>query len=145
MSTMLRVDQIPSAWNAIKYAAATANMNKISNEELPVYLNKLLASLLNETSQCFLRLDEEKQLSAIALTRVNQDATSGERSLFIICLYSFKMVEEGQWKSDMEELKEFAKQSNCKRITFYSNNQRIYDLAESLGFTEYYRCFTMDS
>jgi hypothetical protein len=142
---MLRVDQIPATWNAIKYAAASANMNKISNEELPVYLNKLLASLLNETSQCFIRLDEENQLSAIALTRINQDATSGERSLFIICLYSFKFVEEGQWKTDMEDLKSFARKSNCKRITFYSNNERIYEMANTLGFTEYYRCFTMDS
>lgn len=132
-------NQIPQLWDAIKFAAVS--VDRIGENERPLYLNRLLAALLNDTAQCFVRMNGERQLQGIAITRFTQDEVTGERSLFINCLYSFQGVDRDQWESDFAYIREFAKVSGCKNITAYSNNPRVFEIVESVGFKERYRCF----
>lgn len=142
MTIKLLPDQVPKLWNAIKFAAAT--IDRVSQEHLPNYLNKLLAELLSEKAQCFIRMDETRHLLAIAITKISIDNVSGDRILTISCVYSFQKAALTDWNDDRELLRSFAIKSGCKRIVTCSNNQRVFDLALSNGFTEQYRCYALE-
>jgi hypothetical protein len=142
MGYQVRVDQIQSLWPSIKFAAAQANAGVVSEKNLPVFLNKLLASLMSGVTQCFVRVDENNQLLALAITQLNEDKVSGEKFLLFLYMYSFKPVDNQQWIDDFNEVKSFAKQNKCTRILLNSSNNRMFEIVSLLGFSEYYRCFT---
>jgi hypothetical protein len=107
-------------------------------------LNRLLADLLSEKAQCFIRYNEARQLQAVVITRFIQDLITGEKSLLINTLYSFQSVGEDEWKSNMDVIEKFARNTKCKNISTYSNVSRVYELASSLGFNELFRCFVKE-
>jgi hypothetical protein len=135
-------NQVPRLWEAIKFAAVKAN--RIEEKDLPFYLNKLLADLLNDKAQCFVRIGEDRQLQAIIITKIIVDMLSGSKGLSINCLYSFESVPNEVWITTMKSLFEFAKASECKIISAYSSNERVFDLVSLVGFTERFRCFSME-
>jgi len=135
-------DQVPQLWEAIKFASLKADT--IEEKDRQLYLNRLLQSLLSSKAQCFVRLDNERQLMALTITRIMNDEVTGEKSLFINCLYSFKRVLDEQWKEEFEILKRFAEKQGCVKITTYSSNKRVFEIVSLLGFTERYRCFIME-
>lgn len=142
MTIKLLPDQVPKLWNAIKFAAAT--VDRVKEKNLPNYLNKLLAALLSDKAQCFIRMDENRHLLAIALTKISIDDISGDKVLTITCVYSFQKSAATDWNEDRELLRSFAIKSGCKRIVTHSSNPRIFDLALSNGFSEQYRCYTLE-
>ena len=131
MPIMLTPDQVPAFWEAIKYSVVTSN--NIEKEYMSNYLNRLLYTLLSGKSQCFVRLDEERKLEAIAITNLATDAISDEKVLFVSCLYSFKKSPLEAWLDGMELLKSFATEQNCKAITCRVVNEKAADLCKSLG------------
>lgn len=135
-------DQIPKLWDAIKYA--TSRANRFGKDELPFYFNRLLHALLSSKAQCFVRLDDARILNAVLITRIVQDEVTGRKALFIEALYSFKMVDDEEWRSDAEIVRQFAKKAGCVLITTYSNNERVWDILKTIGFTERYRCFVQN-
>ena len=131
--------QIPVVWENIKYAVSKTA--EVDEENLQAYFNELAHSLLNDKSQCFVRLDDDRNLLMLAITKIIVDKFSGKKKLHIQCLYSFKLVEDETWKADMEFLRKFAKDRKCSYITFDSRNKRIWNLGEILGFREKHRHF----
>ena len=134
--------QIPKFWEHIKYSVA--NANQLQGEELPLYCNRLLASLLNSYAQCFIRVDENKQLLAILITRLVGDEITGKQSLFIESLYSFQRVLDSEWAEDMKIIVEFATANKCNYITTYTQLQRVVDIITPLGFKERFKCLYME-
>ena len=134
--------QVPQLWDSIKYASS--HVNRINGNELQKYLNTLLHALLNDKAQCFIRVSEEKKLQALALTRFVQDEVTGDKSLLVECLYSFEPVDQPQWESDMSFIRKVAESNKCKKIITYSNNERVFDIVTSIGFSERYRCFAIN-
>jgi len=98
----------------------------------------LLTDLLNDKAQCFIRFDDERQLSAVGITRFSQDVNTGEKTLLFSNLYSFQVVPNTVWLSDLETMKEFARNTGCKKIVLQSSNNRVFNLAEMAGFREDY-------
>ena len=142
MVIRLPPSQVPMLWDAIKFAAAkTAG---ISDSDLSLYLNRLLNSLLNSTAHCFVRLDENRELMAVGITRIIVDVVTGEKSLFIDCLYSFKGVDSKQWEDDIEIVKDFAIKQGCKKITTYTSSERVSEIVKASGFKERFRCFMLE-
>lgn len=142
MVTKLLPSQIPCLWEAIKFASISTD--GIPLKDQPLYLNRLLAALLSEKAQCFVRLDDSRMLMALVITRLIFDEVTGEKSLFINSLYSFKSVIDEQWVSDIEIMRKFAIDNECRKIITYSNNPRIFDIVKLLGFGERFRCFIVD-
>lgn len=134
--------QIPQIWDVVKFASVTADV--VPENGRQVYLNKLLHNLLNDKCQCFIRFDDDRQLIALAITRLTVDPITGDKSLVIDCLFSFKQTPEEQWKSDIELIKSFARSSGCRRVVTQSSNQRIFDIVTSVGFSEQVRSFSME-
>jgi len=144
MSMLIRIlpNQVPKVWEQIKFAAVS--VDRIEDRDRPLYLNRLLIALLNDKAQCFLRVTDNKQLLGVAITRILVDEITGEKSLFINCVYSFQIVSESQWNEDLEIIKKFAKRSGCVKLISYSNNRRVFEIVTNVGFKERYRCFAMN-
>lgn len=135
-------NQIPHLWDAIKLAAISSN--HIEEKDRQFYLNRLLNALLSDKAQCFVRLDEDRKLLAVEVTRIVLDEVTGEKALFLESLYSFKPVSDDEWRKDFEVAKKFAISQGCKKITTYATTERVYELAESVGFKERFRGFSME-
>jgi len=139
MVIRLLPNQVPKLWNQIKYAVV--NTDRVSEKDMPRYLNDLLHALLSDKAQCFIRFDEDRMLKALCITKIGLDELSGERSLVLQCLFSYQRVPEQEWKDNLEFIELFARKSKCKSILAYSENQRIFDLPSSTNFEERFRCF----
>lgn len=144
MSKLIRLtpDQVPRFWEAIKFSCVKAD--NIRKEDLPKYLNQLLHSLLSSKAQCFIRLSDNRQLQALMVTKIMADDVTGEKVLFVACLYSYEPVSGEMWKIDFEKVRQFALQQDCQGITTWTNNPRVWELCISLGFVERSRSFVAD-
>ena len=134
--------QIGKVWEQIKFACVQAD--EVNKEDIPSYFNELLHALLSDKTQCFIRLGDDRTLLALLITRIMVDKITGRKSLFIQALYSWKNVEDREWQDDFNFVVEFAKHEQCKRISFESRNDRVWKIAESLGFRENLRKFVFD-
>jgi hypothetical protein len=133
--------QIPKFWEIIKFAATKAD--RIEQENLPYYLNELLHSLLSDKAQCFLKLDENRVLISVIITKIIIDKNSNKKYLSIECLYSFKPVNNQEWMNSLDVLKKFAKSEKCEYISGISKNKRVWEIGEAIGFKELNREFIL--
>lgn len=142
MALMLTQDQIPAFWEAIKFASI--NADQVEEEFRGKYLNRLLYQLLSAKAQCFVELDANRKLRALAVTKIIVDEIRDESSLLICCLYSFDKRNENTWRRDMEIVYQFAKRSKCKIITCWATNEKIIQLCELVGMTHRFESYTME-
>ncbi len=133
--------QIPQLWEVIKFACTQAD--EVNKEDMPPYLNELLHALLSEKAQCFLRLGDDRSLQIIMITRITIDKITGEKYLFLQCLYSFKVVRDEILKQDWDFVMEFAKNEKCSYIYFDSRHERIWEISKIAGFKEKNRRFDL--
>jgi len=133
--------QIPFFWEVIKQTVVQAD--EVEVKDRPFYFNSLLHSLLNDKSQCFVRLNEEKRLLALMITKIAIDKITGDKSLSIQNLYSWKMVDDKEWQNDFLFFRSFAKKEDCKYVSFESRNPRVWQLGELAGFREKSRMFSL--
>lgn len=131
-------NQIPQLWDAIKYAVCSTNQLASGNK---VYMNTLLQDLLSDKAQCFIRTEEDNILAMIVITEISADSMTGDRTLVVKSLFSFKPVDDAVWISDMNQLIKAASNLECKKIIAHSSNPRVFDICQMLGFSERSRCF----
>jgi hypothetical protein len=142
MFIKLLASQIPTVWEQIKFAAT--KVDNVSERDAPLYLNRLLTMLLCDKAQCFVRLDEERQLIALGITLITKDEITGRKALLIKCLYSFQGVQIDEWNKSIDLVKTFARSNGCDKIITFSNSQRVFEIATEIGFIERYRSFAME-
>ena len=129
--------QIPLTWEILKYVCVQTD--EVDRPELPYYLNDLLQALLSEKAQCFVRLDTNRNVLAVLVTRIILDSVTGKKQLLIQNLYSFRAADDETWRRDYDLIIDFARKEGCSSISFHSRNERVWEMAESLGFHEKYR------
>lgn len=132
--------QVPQFWESIKYAVKNADCDE--GTDFPAYCNELLHSLLNEKAQCFVRLDEERKLIGVLVTRIMENKQTGEQYLYLQALYSWQFQRPEVWLKEFEILKDFAKSTNCKYLSCTSSNKRAWEIYASIGLTEQSRQYT---
>ena len=142
MFVKLLPNQVVTYWKAIKFAAVKAEQVADGNKQL--FLNRLLQDLLSSKAQCFVRLDDDRQIKSILITRIVLDGLTGERILFINTLYGFNYTPIEVWKEDYNDIEEFAKLNRCKKIVTWTSNSRICDIVTEIGFQERTRSFMME-
>ncbi len=133
--------QIPQFWEAIKFVCV--QVNEVSKEEMPSYFNELLHALLSDKAQCFIRLGDDRTLEEVAITRIIINKITGEKYLFLQCLYSFKATTDDVWKQGCNLLIDLAKKEGCSYISFNSRHERIWEIGKMLGFKEKYKTFEL--
>lgn len=135
MLIKLRATQIPRFWAVIKFVADKAN--EIEGDKQSFY-NQVLLDLLNDHSQCFVRLSPERNIQMLLVTKVLVNPLAGTKQLLIQFLYSF-VSNPDAWPEDIAFLRDFAKQLECNSITFESKNLTAITLARQFGFNEAFR------
>lgn len=135
MLIKLRATQIPRFWAVIKFVADKAN--EIEGDKQSFY-NQVLLDLLNDHSQCFVRLSPERNIQMLLVTKVLVNPLAGTKQLLIQFLYSF-VSNPDAWSEDIAFLRDFAKQLECNSITFESKNLTAITLARQFGFNEAFR------
>lgn len=139
MIIKLLASQIPEQWELIKYCAVKAD--EIDKELLQPYLNDLLHLLLNNNAQCWIRLNDGREVIGLMITQIAIDKIYVQKFLSIKCVYSFKAVPLETWEQDFSFLKKFVKKEQCEYIIFHSRNKKIWELGEMSGFRETFRSF----
>ena len=131
--------QIVLFWDLIKYSCKNADIVQPQNYQ--VYFNELLHALLSDKAQCFVRLNEDRKIIAILITRILGNKITGEKSFLLQSMYSFKVVPQEIWEKNFNILLKFAIKKGCKRITFNTSNKIIADRCCSFGCKEITRTY----
>jgi len=133
--------EIPRFWGAIKFAAV--KVEEVEEGKIAPFAVELLHALLNEKAQCFIRLSDDRLLNAITITRIRYNPQTDEKYLYVQCLYSWQIVDDGVWKRDMAFIKRFARSVGCVYIGALTKNYRAQDIMTNLGFEEEYRVYAL--
>ena len=124
--------QIPLVWEHIKFAIA--QIGEIPSECMETYYIHLLHQLLSGRYQCWVKLNTDRILLNISVTRIVEDLRQGTRELYIEGFYAF----QGTTTTSMAELislyKQFAKQAGCTEETADSSVTRAKEILEQHGF-----------
>ena len=135
----LLASQIVQYWELIKYV--TVKVDEVDEKDLQPYLNELLHALLNNKAQCFIELNDKRNIVGVCITRLAIDEITGEKYLFIQNVYAFQAANDETRGQDFDFLKDFARKEQCAYISFQSRNKRIWELGISNGFKEKNRTF----
>ncbi len=139
MVIRLLPDQIPMFWETIKFAVTRSNV--IQEQLIEGYFIELLHSLLNSTSQCFVCLNEDRQLQGLLVSDLTKNKITGIKTLVLRALYSWSLLSNEEWQIVVNLLKEFTRVVGAKYVTFTSSNPRIWDLALRFGCREQPKAF----
>jgi hypothetical protein len=131
--------QIPVFWDTIKYACVNANVLHKDNY-LP-YFNELLHALLSSKAQCFVRLDENRVIIGVLVTRIKGNKVTGEKELLLESAYSFKPEPQETWQRDFDVVLKLALKRGCTKLTFVTNNPKLASLGLSVGCKEVSRSY----
>lgn len=142
MAIQLTPDQVPMFWEVIKYGSV--NSDFVAEENRGTYLNRLLFLLLSSKAQCFIRLDKERKLQSICITKIVVDEMTGSKGLFIKNVYSFQKFPIELWIEDFTALIELAKKEGCKSIFGWTTNPQIEKLADAFNLNNRVQSFGMD-
>ena len=137
--------QISDHWGAIK------DMLDRAVSDIPGQLantdNNVLRSLLTGESVCWIGYkkvaEKQNDIVCMLITRIIFDDITGIRSLLIYCLAGWDILDFDFYKEGMNTLKKYQKESGCHRIAFYSDEPRILQIAERLGFDTSLRFATL--
>jgi hypothetical protein len=124
--------QVPKFWEVIKQAT----VDETDSKRPQIYWNKLLHSLLSDTSQCFIELDSERILRRLLITKIEIDKDSKEKRLFMRSYYPAESVDASAWARGIDILKQLARSEGCSSIAFVSSDKGMYELSTSTGFKE---------
>ena len=137
--TIIKVQpvQVPRIWELIKFAAVRSQ--EIAPDMFQPFCVRLLHSLLNGRTQCWVRYDETGTALSVQLTQISNNDIMGIRELLILGLYSFKALTEEEVKEQYSQWKMFAATVGCKRIVSYSSLPRSWQFSEMVGMTPGHR------
>ena len=141
MLIRLLPSQIPTVWNHIKYAVS--KVMQLSGDDYTRYIVKLIHSLLTEKSQCFVRLNDERKLTGVTITKIVVDNYTKERKLIIDIVYSYEHIDENEWQSYFEIIRDFAVKNNCVEMETNSGVARVHQIANMTGFVEKTRTYSL--
>jgi len=132
--------QIPFFWEAIK--KAWVEVNRVEEKDTQVYLNYILHSLLNDKSQCFVHLSEDKVLLGMFITSITFNKITGIKELRVLAAYAWQKVSWEEREKTLVLIKEFAVHAECKKVIVESKNPVVWGLCDRMGMREAYRIFT---
>lgn len=136
----LSASQVVDCWELVKFV--TTKVDEVDEKDLQPYLNELLHALLNEKAQCFVEMDEARQVIGVCITRLMPNKITGEKYLFIQNAYAFDVADADKRLRFFEFMKQFAQKEKCAYMLFHSRNKRLWGLGKMAGFKEDFRTFS---
>ncbi|MHA2067970.1 MAG: hypothetical protein ACXABY_26715 [Candidatus Thorarchaeota archaeon] len=96
--------------------------------------DKILASLLDGSTQCWLVVTDDANIIGFVTTQINIVEPEKKKVLLVRDIFSLNGAPDSIWYDGMDTLNEFAKANDCSEIAGYSSNVTMINRAKSLGF-----------
>lgn len=141
MLTKIIPEKIPLVWELIKFAST--QIDDVSEKDRLPYLNELLHALLSNKAQCWVR-SERDRVKSINITRIGFDKITGRKFLQIQLFYAFEKSSEEEWESNFKTTVEFARVEKCDNVFCTTANNKVFEIAERLGFKEISRKYNFE-
>jgi len=132
--------QVPLFWEVIKFALGS--VEKIGVDDSETLYNEVLASLLNDRSQCFVKYGEGEKIIGILISEIHENFVTKKRALRIRCLYSF--TSGITFEEDFILVRRFAKTQKCEEVFFETANRKLVVVTKGMGFTEKHTTLSMN-
>lgn len=137
MIIKLLPDQISKGWDYIRLGVMQTASPIM--DVRPEAMQNIFRSLLLGTMQCWAVVkkttDNPNDVYGFIITSVVNDQVSASKTLNIYAVYAFKTVDSMLMKDAISSLNEFAKSNGCKRLTAYTNIEKVVELSKSVGFS----------
>jgi len=123
--------QIGQFWDVIKYSLQ--QVERIGIDDSEIRFNELLAALLSDKAQCFLKYKDDR-ISMIMITEIFEERNLNLRSLKIRSLYSFALTNNDEWEEDFKIIRDFALGEKCTQILLDTGSGRVEEIVRGVGF-----------
>ena len=141
MFLRILASQIPDHWELIKYCLV--EVYGIDAHDRQKEAIAMLHALLSSKAQCFVRLNDNREITLLLVTRLTTNRLTGEIAFWIDCAYSFQKSDIDTWRRDWEILRRFALDAGCSWGYFQSSNKRVWELAKIAGCHEKHRTYAI--
>lgn len=138
MLIKLPITQIPQYWELIKMSVL--NADGIPSFEAASYSKELLIKLLCEEFFCII-MHKDNQIQAVCIFEFKETTVTKKKLLHMHSLYAVQKVATADWVVAMDQIKAFAKKESCERIYGFTNNKRLEELFNAMGYNEGSRYF----
>ena len=131
MLVELLPSQIPQAWEGIQASiieSAPIGVTLSQDNLLNIY-----EALATGRMQCIIACDAGGVGYVVVTVCPLVDVGTGDASLLIYSLYSFRSVPQSLWPSWIDELKALARARGCSSISFYTDDSGVEALVKRLG------------
>lgn len=134
MIIKLLPEQITSLWDSIRYGIISAIAPIV--DPTPDNMQDILCQLLKQDMQCWCVFDKDKKITGYIVTSISIDMNTKFRSLVIYSLFFYERFNHGMWTESINAIEAFAKENKCTRISAYSTNPDIINIADSYGYNK---------
>ena len=124
-------DQVTANWDVISFAI---------EKSLPPFvqitatrMSNILTALLTSNLECWISVDKEKTIEAVATTQMLEDFASGTKTILIYSTYGFNPISEVSWSEAFNTLCQYARNAGCQKISCYTTSEAIIHQANKFG------------
>ena len=146
MLTRLEANDIVAMWQVIEEGVKRSFDPELLSKEGTS--SRLLKKLLDGSIVAWLsRRNIDALPSGIILTSILSDDVVNERALLIYMMSTFGIAPQAQeWTEAAEGIRKYGKSVRCKRVVFYTRNQKLIRFFSSanIGITTSYFMCTID-
>lgn len=89
------------------------------------------------------RVNGESILGLI-VSRIIDGGVTGVNNLELYTITAFKHIPSELWEDGFKTLEKYARTKNCYRVVAYSDNKRVLDMADRLGWSSEYTFLTKE-
>ncbi len=141
MIIQLLPEQITTHWEIIKFGALSVNL-LVSEQRTMVYCRNLLKNLLSGKYQCWLVLAPDRQIKAVAITRIFIDVGDIPH-LVIDVAYGFTASTEQEKAEFAHHMRQFAESTGCETVIGYVTSEIAERAARQIGMEETFKVYSM--
>lgn len=140
MMIQLQPDKIVEVWPGIKEGIAQVGRLLSNREE---YLPNVLASLLAGKYQLWVVMNEERNIQALLITCLAEDALTGEKLLSVDVGFGYRKSSDKFILEHWETLREYAAAHDCDYVKATTNVERAAEICKLVGAEEVSRNYVV--
>lgn len=125
-------------WEIIRHAIKETTRGWVEPTE--EYMTSMIGKLMSGTVQCWAVQEAENgniRVAAFLFTAVVDDPLSNQKNLLLNGIYvtNSSLNNLGIWRYGLKVLLDFARNSECRNLMFYTDVPDLVQMAEKLGAT----------